>query len=284
MNIGPRQLSDLQTLDFLAPGLHLAGASTGGEPRDELIQLRNFLLALRILTFDLRSDLSFRDHHVVVGARVSDDGLVIDVGNVSANPIQKMTVVRDYDEHAFIFVQKTLEPVDGIEIEVVRRLVKQQRLRMSKQSLRQQHAYLLTARQLRHETLVLAVGNIQALQQNRCVAFGGVTIFLADDAFEFAELHTVRVGHFGFCVNHFALFESIPQPSVAHDDGVDHAILVEGKLILAQNSEFARANDRTLLRIEFPGQQLHERRLARPVRPRQAIALSGNKPGRYFVK
>src|SRR5208283_2035054 len=95
LDIRPRQLSDLQALDFLAPRLHLAGAGSGGKARDELVQLRNFLFALRVLRFDLRANLRLRDDHVVVSAGVSDDGLVIDVGNVGANAVEKMTVVRN---------------------------------------------------------------------------------------------------------------------------------------------------------------------------------------------
>ena len=107
-----RQLGDLQTLHFLAPRLHLAGAGAGGEARDELVKLRNLLFALRVLRFDLRTDLGLGHHHVVVCAGVGDDGFVIDVGDVGANPVQEMTIVRDDDHHAFILIQKALQPVD----------------------------------------------------------------------------------------------------------------------------------------------------------------------------
>jgi hypothetical protein len=170
LNVGLRQLGNLQPLDFLAPRLHLAGAGSGGEARDEFVQLRDLLFALRVLPFDLRANLRLRDHHVVIRAGVSNDGLVIDVGDVSANAVEKMAIVRDHDQHALILIEKILQPVDRIEIEMVGRLVEQQRLRMPEQSLRQQHAHLLAARNLRHFALVHLVGNVEALQQNRGVA------------------------------------------------------------------------------------------------------------------
>ncbi len=99
LNVRPRQLGNLQALDFLAPRLHLTGARSGGKPRDELVQLVNLLFALRILRFDLRANLSLRDDHIVISTRVSNDGLVIDIGNVGANAVEEMTIVRNHDQH-----------------------------------------------------------------------------------------------------------------------------------------------------------------------------------------
>ena len=66
VDVRPRQLRHLQALDFLAPRLHLAGAGSGGEARDEFVQLRNLLFPLRVLRFDLRTNLRLGHHHVVV--------------------------------------------------------------------------------------------------------------------------------------------------------------------------------------------------------------------------
>ncbi len=173
------------------------------------------------MRFDLRADLRLGHHHVVISAGIGDDGLVIDIGDVRANAVQKMAIVRDDDQHAFILIQKTLQPVDRVEIEVVGRLVEQQRLRMPEKRLRQQHADFLSARQFAHFPFVQLVGNVEALQQNGGVGFGGVAVFLADDAFQFAELHAVGVGHLRLGIDSVALFQGGPQPLVAHDDGVD---------------------------------------------------------------
>ena len=108
LDVRLRQFCDLQALHFFAPRLHLAGTGTGGEARNELIELRNFLFALRVLSFDLRTYLGLCDHHVVVGAGVSDDGLVVDIGDVSAHAVQKMAIVRDHNQDALISVQKIL--------------------------------------------------------------------------------------------------------------------------------------------------------------------------------
>ncbi len=82
---------------------------------------------------------------------------------MSAHTIQKMAVVRDHDQYAFKLIQKPLQPVDRVQIQMVGRLVEQECLGMSKQRLRQQHADFMPARQLTHFAFVEFVGNIQAL-------------------------------------------------------------------------------------------------------------------------
>ena len=102
LDVRARQFRDLQALHFFAPRLHLAGAGSGGESRDEFVELRNLLFALRVLRLNLRANLRLGHHHLVIGAGVGDDGFVIDVGDVGADAVQEMAVVRDDDEHSVI--------------------------------------------------------------------------------------------------------------------------------------------------------------------------------------
>jgi hypothetical protein len=74
------------------------------------------------------------------------------------------------------------------------------------------------------------------------------------------------------------------RPLVAHDDGVDRGVGIEGELILAQDAELAGTHDGALLRIEFAAEQLHERGFARAVGPGEAIALARRKRRRDFIK
>ena len=136
-----------------------------------------------------------------------------------------------------ITAKEVLEPVDRVEVQVVGRLVQQQRAGASIQRLREQHAHLLSALQLAHRPLVERVGDVEPLQQHGGVAFSRVAVLVADDAFELAEAHAVLVGHVGLRIQRVALGQRVPQPLVAHDDGVDHAEGVEGELILAEDAE-----------------------------------------------
>ena len=171
--------------------------------------------------------------------------------------------------------------MDGIEIEVVGGLVEDaSACRMAEEGLGEEHADFLAALQFAHFALVeVIVGNVQALEQDGGVAFGGVAVFIGDDAFEFAEAHAVFVGHLGLV--HRGRSRSAKSSSravlVAHDDGVDDAELVEGELVLAEDAEFSRTDDVAFLRLELAGQDLHEGGFAGTVGAGQAIATAGRK-------
>ncbi len=49
------------------------GTRAGREARDEFVQLRDLLFALRVFRFDARANLRLGEHHVVVAAGVHDD-------------------------------------------------------------------------------------------------------------------------------------------------------------------------------------------------------------------
>ena len=119
---------------------------------------------------------------------------IVDVGDVGADAVQEVAVVRDDDQGALVAAEVILQPVDGIEIEVVGRLVEQQRRRIAEQRLREQHADLLAALQFAHLALVQRVFDAEAVEQDGGVGLGGVAALFADDAFEFAEAHAVFVG------------------------------------------------------------------------------------------
>ena len=270
---------DLQPLHFLLARRHLARTRAGGKPRDEFVELSDLLFALRVLRFDARADLRLRQHHVVIAAGISDDRLVIDIGDMGADAVQEMAIVRDHDQRSLVAQHEILQPVDGFEIEMVRGLVEQQRVGAAEKRLGEQHAHLLAALQLAHFPVVQGFGNIQAVEQDRRIALGRVAVVFGDNSFEFAEPHAVLIGHVGFRVELVAFRERLPERAIAHDDRIDHAEGIERELVLAQNADALRANHVALLGFQFSGQDLHEGGLAAAVRPRQAIAPGGQEDG-----
>ena len=127
-------------------------------------------------------------------------------------------------------------------------------------------------------------GNVEAVEQHGSIALGGIAVLVANGAFELAQSHAVFVGHFRLGINAVALFQRGPQRLVAHDHGVDGAIGVEGKLILAQHAQFTRAHHFALLRLQFAGQNLHKGRLAGPVRPGQSVAAPRRKSSAHVFE
>ncbi len=138
--------------------------------------------------------------------------------------------------------------------------------------------------QLTHFAIVERLGNVEAVEQHGGIALGRVAVLVADDAFELAQAHAVLVGHFRLRVNAVALLECGPQRLVAHDDGVDDAIGVEGELILAQHAQLARANDSAFLRLQFAGENLHEGGFAGAVWPSESVAAARRKRGAHVFE
>jgi hypothetical protein len=259
----------------------LRGARARGKARNEFVELRDLLFPLRVFGFDARADRRLGHHHVVVAAVVHDHGFVIDVRDVRAHAIQKMAIVRDDDQHAFVFEQVVLQPVHGVEVQVVRGFVQQQGRRAAEKRLRQQHADFLPALQFAHLAIVQRLFQAQAVKQDCRICFGGVAAFFADDTFQLAQAHSVRIGEFfvRLGVENFAFLESLPERAIAHDHGINHAMLVEGELVLAQDAELFRTRDVALGRLDFAGQDLHQRGFTGAVGAGDSIAPSCEEGG-----
>ena len=143
-------------------------------------------------------------------------------------------------------------------------LVEQEQRGSAEERLREQDADLLAALDFAHQALVERVFDAEAIEQGGGVALGGIAALFADDAFEFAEAHAVFIGELvvRLGVEDVALGEGLPQGHVAHDHGIDDAVLIEGKLVLAQDAEFLGARDGSLGRLDIAGEDLHQGGLA----------------------
>ena len=154
LDVGAGEVVGLEALDFFAAAGDLGGAGSGGEAGDEVVELGDLLFALGVLRFEGGTDLGFGHDHVVVAAGVDDDGLVVDVGGVGGDGVEEVAVVGDGDEGAVVVVEEVLEPVDGVEIEVVGGLVEEQGLGLAEEGLGEQDADLLAALDFAHLALV----------------------------------------------------------------------------------------------------------------------------------
>ena len=138
-----------------------------------------------------------------------------------------------YYEHALLQVRQVfLQPLYGVEVEVVGRLVEQQVVGMSEQGLCQHDAHFLVVRNVSHLGVVLFLLDAQVLQQLGCFALSLVAVHFGEGHFKFGGLHAVFFCHFGFCIECFALLHVIPHGLVAHQYGVHHREFVVFKVIL----------------------------------------------------
>src|SRR3954465_10690734 len=113
-----------------------------------------------------------------------------------------MPIVRDDDQRPVVTNEEFTQPVNGVEVQVVRRLVEQQRLRMSEERLREKDANLLSTLQLTHLAFVRLVRDMEPRKREGAKPFRGGAVLLAEDALEFPEPHPVVLRHFRLRVKH----------------------------------------------------------------------------------
>ena len=187
-----------------------------------------------------------------------------------------MAIVRDDHHRAFAFVQDSFQPANGIDIQVVGRLVQQQNIRITKQRLRQQHAQLPTRCHLAHRARVLFDRNANAHEQFAGACFTGVPVEFGELDFEFSDSHAVFFAHGVLRVQPIARFFHSPQFLVPHDHRVQNALFFKRELILAQNPEPFFGIERYIAvgGFKFAAEDFHQGGFAAPVGANQAISMT----------
>ena len=128
--------------------------SVGREARDEGFQFGYFFFSLSVVRGLLFARLRGRQHVFVVGAGVGGDLAVVEISHVRAHAVQKMAVMRNDDHGAVARVECIFQPADGVDIEVIGRLVQQQNVGIGKQRLRQQYTQFESGRNSAHRPLM----------------------------------------------------------------------------------------------------------------------------------
>ncbi len=102
--------------------------------------------------------------------------------------VEKIAIVRNQDQRAGVAVEPFLEPDDGVEVEVVGRLVEQQQVRAAHQRPRQIEAHAPAAGELGDRALEVFVGETQAMHQRRRACRRGVAVDLGKARMQEADL------------------------------------------------------------------------------------------------
>jgi hypothetical protein len=83
-------------------------------------------------------------------ARVAAQQAAVELDDARGHGVDEGAVVRDEDQRALPAGEQVLQPLDGVDVEVVGGLVEQQHVGRGHQRARQRHALLHAARQRRH--------------------------------------------------------------------------------------------------------------------------------------
>ena len=215
----------------------------GRETADEFFQLLALFLGFHALVLSLTQGKLRRliPERVVTGE--DGDLAEVDVDGLRGNSIEEVTVVAD-DENALLKrTQVFFQPLNGVEVEVVGRLVEQQVVGVSEERLGQHYAYLFIITDVGHLRVVRVFLDAQVLQQLCGLALGFPAIHFGKGHLEFGGAVAVFLGHLVLGVEGFALLHVLPEGLVSHEHGVHHAVFVVLEVVLLEHREaLARAH------------------------------------------
>ena len=181
-----------------------------------------------------------------------------------------------HDDGAGEVQQEVLQPVDGVDVQVVGGLVHHQDVRVAEQGLSQQHLHLQTAVHVLHHVVVHGHGNAQALEDAGRIGLGLPASQLGVLLLQLAGLDAVLLGHLLLGVEGLLLLTDVVQPLVAHDDGVHDGVLVVGVLVLLEDGHAGVGQDGHLAAggLQLAGEDLQKGGLARAVGADDAVAVA----------
>ena len=115
----------------------------------------------------------------------------------------------DHDDSIFEVDQEFLEPADGVEIQMVRRLVQQQDVRISEQRPRQQDLDLQGTVQVLHQRIVVIRLHAKAVQEVRGITLRIPAVHVGKFRLQLCGFNAVLGGEVLLCVEQFLLLHDV---------------------------------------------------------------------------
>ena len=254
------------------PGFGLVG----GDASNEGLQLLDLLLGLLVLILDeLLDELAGFVPEVVV-ADVHLDLAVVDVHDVRADVVEKIAVMAHDEDGALVIHEKVLQPHHTRKVEVVGRLVEQDHVRVAEESLSQQHLDLDAGVGVAHEISVQRHVHAETLEDAPGVALGLPAAELGEFLLQLGGADPVRVVKVWLFIEGVLLLAAFVEAGIAHDDRVEHGIVVVEALVLLEHRHAALGveHDAAAGGLELAGENFDKGGLARAVGPDNAVAVA----------
>ena len=192
-----------------------------------------------------------------------------------------------HDKHCAVIVhQKVLQPDDASQIEIVRRLVEQDDVRMAEQRLRQQNLHFQARIHIGHQRLVIVRRDAQPLQNAGRIGLRLPAAELGKFLLQFGGAHAVLIRHLLLGIDRVLLLAAVVQPLVAHDDGVHHRVGVIHRLILLKDGHSGLWVNIDVAggRLQHIGENFQKRGFSGAVRADDTIAVTRGKLQIYLGK
>ena len=282
---------DLLQLD-LFQGTFTAGrllglGSVGGETGDELLEFLDLFLFLLV------GFLHLPDHQLaglipeIIVAGIELDLTVVDVRDIGTYLVQEIPVMGDNDDCIFEVDQELLQPGDGVQVQMVGRLIQQQDIGVAEQGPGQQDLDLLGAGQFAHQIGVKLGLDAQTVEQGLRVGFRFPAVHFGKFRLQLAGPDAVLIGKILFGVEGVLFLHDLIQTAVALDDRIQYDLTVVFIVVLLQERQPLSGGHghSTVGGIQLAGQDLEEGGFARAVGADNTVAVAFRKfNGNVFKK
>ena len=107
----------------------------------------------------------------VIVSGIKLDLSIVNICNLGADFVQEIPVMG-YDDDCILKIdQEFFQPGDGVQIQMVGRLIQKQNVRVAEQCLGKKDLDLLRAIQILHNLIVIFRGNAKAIQKSSGIGF-----------------------------------------------------------------------------------------------------------------
>ena len=172
--------------------------------------------------------------------------------------------------------QELFKPVDGIQIQMVGRLVEEQDIGIAEQGAGKQDLDLLRACELPHQISVQFGLDSQAVEQGLRIGLGLPAVHLGELGLEFAGADSVFIREILFCIEGVFLGADLEQAGIALDDCIQNDLIIIFVVILFQEGEALSLGHGDIAAggIQLTGQDAEEGGFAGTVSADNAVAVS----------
>ena len=287
-----RQLNQLHLIQLFLPG---HGHIPRGDPclisRHKIFKLRDLLLLPIIGRLQLglfhRVDLL----EPVVIAHIAVQLLVVHMIDQIDDAVEKRYVMGNQDKRVFIIVQVPFQPLDMYLVQIVRRLVQKQNVRLLQKKFSKKHPGALASGQLRHIPVKAHLRQPQGPAHLLDLRVDQIEIMGGQKLLDHTGLFHI-IGHFLIgSLRHLLIhrihlrFQSKQELKSRRQHVPDgHALLQSGMLIQIAHPDIFRPFDPPLVRLQLPGDNIHKCGLSFPIGPHQPNMLSLQQPEGHIMK
>ena len=187
--------------------------------------------------------------------------------------------MADHQDKALVFHQEVLQPLDGLQVQMVGGLVQQNDVGLAEEGLGQHHLHLFLGCQAGHLAVEQIQTQPQALNQAPGVGLRLPAVHIGKLRLQLRGPDAILVGEVLLLVEGILLLHDLIQSGVALDNGIQHGELVELEVVLLQHGHPLILGDDDLTGggLQIAGEDAKEGGLPRSVGADDTVAVAGDK-------